>query len=345
MSTVKEINQPIIKKVSNYSLSADSQGFNWRSAREKLLEYSLLTTTIFASAIVLIIIFFVAQKAWPIFKYNGLGFIFGSGWDQQINASWSALTPKWKFGAFPIIAGSIMTTGGALLLTTIFGLGCAIFLAELSPRYLRKPFETMVRLLAAVPSVVFGLIGLLVVVPFIQKYFISNELALKYAAKAPLDGHSYLAGVVVLTFMIMPFFISMAADAIKAVPHSYKYGSLALGATHWSTIMRIIIPSAIPGIVAGLILASARAIGEAIALSMVTGSIAFLPNPAHGLPFFVEPLRTMAATIVSTGDGMGVKTIESAAFALGTLLLISSLILSLAARVTLQWFSKKVATR
>jgi phosphate transport system permease protein len=181
-----------------------------------------------------------------------------------------------------------------------------------------------------------------VVAPAINKLFITNDLVMKYIQIAPLDGTSLLAGMIVLTFMIMPFFITVATDSINALPKQYRDGSLALGLTHWRTITRLLLPAALPGIIAGLILATARGIGEAIAMSMVTGSVGFIPNPAHGFVFFLEPLKTMAASIVDNGEAFPVEIIKSTLFALGALLLSFSVLLSLVARVFTKWFSKRV---
>ncbi len=289
--------------------------------------------------------FFVMQKAWPVIAHNGIRLITTGGWDQQVNDAWAATEPHWRYGALPLVVGTLITTTGALIITALLGLGTAIFLAELAPARLRKPVESVVRLLAGIPSVVFGLIGLMVVVPFIQNKFVPDALALKYANIVPLDGYCLSAGIVVLSFMILPFFVTVATDALNAVPRTYKEGSLALGLSHWRTITRAMIPIAAPGIIAGIILAAARAIGEAIALSMITGSVGFLPSLKHGLVFFLEPVRTLAAAIVENGEGFGVNTMDYALFSLGTLLLFFSLILSLSARLIFKWFQKKMMVR
>lgn len=329
---------------STADMQAGARRRPWRLWREKILEYGLLAVTIFCSIIILFIIVFVTQRALPVLQYNGLHFITTGGWDQQFYDAWMAgdFAPLWDFGALPLIAGTMFTTAGALLLAVPLGLGCAIFLAEFAPYRLRRPVESVVRLLAAIPSVIYGLVGLLVVVPFILEHFISNELAAQYIQFAALDGTSLLAGVLVLTLMIMPIFISLATDALRAVPRSYKEGALALGVSHWRTITRLMIPVAGPGITAGAILAAGRAVGEAIALSMVTGSVAFIPNPAHGWVFFLEPLRTMASTIVDNAEGMSVATLESALFGLGFLLLFTSLVLSIMARLVARRVQKGV---
>ena len=321
-------------KTAAVNLQLHRGKLTWRSWYEKIVEYGLLAVTILCSIFIVFIIIFLVQKAVPVLKYNGLDFITTGGWDQQFYQAWRAgdLNPRWQFGALPLIVGTILTTTGALVIAVTLGLGCAIFLAEFAPYWLRRPVESIIRLLAAIPSVIYGLVGLLVVVPFILDHFISDELAARYIQFAALDGTSLLAGVLVLAFMIMPIFTSLATDALRAVPRTYKEGALALGVSHWRTITRLMIPVAGPGLTAGAILAAGRAGGEAIALSMVSGSVAFIPNPAHGYVFFLEPLRTMASTIIDNAEGMSVVTLQSALFALGTLLLVASLALSLMAR-------------
>ena len=153
-----------------------------------------------------------------------------------------------------------------------------------------------------------------------------------------------LAAIVVLTFMILPFFVTVATDSLRAVPRSYVDGGLALGMTRWRTIMRIQLPTAAPGLIAGLVLAAARGIGEAIAISMVAGAIAFMPNFAHGpLYMLLEPIRSMASAIVENGgEAMDVPSIAAALFGLATLLLAFSITLSMIARWAFGLFSRRM---
>lgn len=305
-----------------------------QSLKENLIKHLLFAFTFFSSILIFFIITFLVYKAMPVFKANGLDFVLQGGWDESFINAWqaSAGEPLWQFGALPLIAGTFYTTLGALLVTIPFGLGCAIFLTEMCPYWLRKPLESTVRLLAAIPSVVYGLIGLMVIVPLITKTFITDKLALQMIQQCALDGTSLLAGIIVLSMMIGPIFIALSTDALRSVPRHYKEAAFALGVSHWRTIVKIMLPVARKGILAGAILATGRAIGEAIALSMVTGSVAFIPNPAHGLVFFLEPLRTLASTIVDNSEGMSVATCESALFACGTLLLLSCVMLNIFAK-------------
>ena len=316
---------------------------HWFS-KENLIEKLLFIFTLLSSILIFFIIFFVISRGLPGLQASGFGFFTSGGWDKQFTEAWLAGAKQSvaAFGALPLIAGTVLTTLGALLVAVPLGLGCAIFLTEMCPAWLRKPLESAVRLLAAIPSVIFGLVGLIIIVPFIAKNFITNEMGLKMIKIAALDGTSILAGVIVLSMMIVPIFISVASDALTAVPRKYKEASAALGVSHWRTITRIMIPVARQGIMAGAILATGRAIGEAIALSMVAGSVANLPSPAHGMVFFLEPVRTLASTIVDNAEGMSVASCESALFACGSLLLLSSVVLSIMARLVSSRVSREV---
>jgi ABC-type phosphate transport system permease subunit len=157
-----------------------------------------------------------------------------------------------------------------------------------------------------------------------------------------LTGESLLAGILVLTFMILPFFVTVATDSLRAIPDSYRLGGLALGLNNWRAITRLTIPPAIPGLVAGLTLAAARAIGEAIAISMVAGALGHIPDVRHGFVFFLEPIRTLASAIVENGEGMDTPQVSASAFALATILLVFSLMLSLAARAAFGAFAKRM---
>jgi phosphate transport system permease protein len=308
---------------------------------EWLVRPLLLGAALFSGLVITVVIGFVFWKAWPLWQSEGLRFLTQGGWDSQLEDAWSGPSPF--FGAAPLLVGSVLTTAGAVLVAMIVGLGASIFLAELSPVWLRRPIETVVQLLAGIPSVVFGLVGLAVVVPFISDRLTPGNAG-DIVTEVSLDGSCLLAAIVVLSFMILPFFVTVALDSLRSIPRSYMDGGLALGMTRWRTITRIQVPSATPGLIAGIVLSAARAIGEAIALSMVAGALAFIPTFAHGpLYFFLEPVRTMASAIVDTGiDASNIPTIEAALFALASVLLIFSLVLSLTARWAFVMFNRRM---
>ncbi|TLM88425.1 MAG: ABC transporter permease subunit, partial [Actinobacteria bacterium] len=280
-----------------------------RRLSDRLARPLLALAAIVSGAFVLLVIAFVFRYAMPLFVRQGWQFVSTGGWDMQLEDAWSSAHVA--FGALPLILGTVATTAGALVVSITLGLGCAVVIAELAPAVVRTPLETVVQLLAGIPSVVFGLVGLSAVVPFLTKLVPAD--AVDRVADVPLEGASLVAGIVVLSFMILPFFVTVAVDSLRAVPRSYTSGGLALGLHRWRVISRIQIPAAMPGLLAGAVLAAARGIGEAIALSMVAGSIAFIPTFKYGLQFFpFMPVRTMASAIVETGgEAMSVPAIEA----------------------------------
>lgn len=314
-----------------------------RRISDRLAAPVLATAAVISGALILLIVAFVFRSGVPLLLKQGWAFLTTGGWDGQLEDAWSNTAAP--FGALPLILGTLITTVGALLVSVVIGLGCAIVIAELAPDAIRRPLETVVQLLAGIPSVVFGLVGLSMVVPFVTRFIPSD--AVDKVTDVPLDGASILAAVIVLNFMILPFFVSVAVDALRAVPRAYVEGGMALGMRRWRSIIRIQVPAAMPGLLAGAVLAAARAVGEAIALSMVAGSIAYIPTIKYGLQYFpFMPVRTMASAIVETGgEAMSVPAIESALFALATLLLLGSLGLSLSARWIVAWYSKKLSLR
>jgi phosphate transport system permease protein len=301
----------------------------------------LMLAALFSGSVVSLVIFFVMEKALPLLRSQAWAFVTRGGWDQSIEEAWSSANVI--FGAKPLILASIYSTVGAVLVSLVLGIGCAIVLAELAPASVRRPVEAVVQLLAGIPSVVFGLVGLSVVVPFITDRILPADAASVYP-DIPLDGTSLMAAIVVLSFMILPFFVTVAVDSLRAIPRSYLDGGLALGLTKWRTITRIQIPAATPGLIAGIVLAAARAIGEAIAISMVAGAIAYVPSLQQGpLYFLLMPVRTMASAIVESGaEAMSIPQIESALFGLAAILLVFSLLLSLVARWSFAWFNKRM---
>jgi phosphate ABC transporter permease protein PstC len=291
--------------------------------------------------VIALVIGFVFWQAWPLWRNEGLRFLTTGGWDSQLENAWTS--GNVFFGALPLLVGSVLTTVGAVLVALVIGTGASVFLAELAPNWIRRPVETVVQLLAGIPSVVFGLVGLMVVVPFITENIVPSNAG-EVVTEVPIDGASLLAAIIVLSFMILPFFVTVATDSLRSVPRSFMDGGLALGMTRWRTITRLQIPSATPGLIAGIVLAAARAIGEAIALSMVAGALAWVPSLKYGPLYGVlMPVRTMASAIVDTGaDASNVPSIAAALFALASVLLMFSLGLSLTARWAFKVFNKRM---
>ncbi|MFI5122750.1 MAG: PstC family ABC transporter permease [Vicinamibacteria bacterium] len=289
-----------------------------------------------ASTILLLIagmIVFVFAKAWPSFANNGLAW-FGAGGsvDQQLtdifNSPADPANYVYTLHAWSLIYATFLITGVSVLIGGAIALLSATFIVEFAPKGLRKILEPVVRLLAAVPSVVYGLIGILVLVPFVGNHIITAEQKESVQYVIQLDGSSILVGILILTVMITPIMVAIVVDALRAVPTSWTEGAAALGVNRARALWTVSIRAARPAIVAAGVLASARALGEAIMLSMVTGSVGFAPNPLDGFTFFLEPARPLAATIVDNAEGLSVKPFGQTLYAFAAILLFSSAMLS-----------------
>ena len=230
--------------------------------------------------------------------------------------------------AWPLIYSTALITLGAVILGTAFALLSAMFIVEFAPRSLQRLLEPVVRLLAAVPSVIYGLIGILVIVPFVGNHLITQGAKDSVAGVIGLSGASWGVGVLILTVMITPIMIAIVVDALRAVPLGWREGSVSLGVNRWRALWTVSVRAARPAIVAAAVLATARALGEAIMLSMVTGSVAFSPNPLDGPIFFIEPSRPLAATIVDNAEGLSVVPFEQTLYAFAAVLLVSAAFLS-----------------
>jgi phosphate transport system permease protein len=223
----------------------------------------------------------------------------------------------------------MLITGLAVAVALVFSVLSAIFIVEFSPERLRRVLEPVVRLLAAVPSVIYGLIGILVLVPFVGGTLISEERKESVANVVQLSGSSILVATVILAVMITPIMIAIVVDALRAIPSAWTEGAAALGVNRWRVMWTISVRAARPAIIAAVVLATARALGEAIMLSMVSGSVGFAPNPIDGLTFIFEPARPLAATIVDNAEGLSVVPFGQTIYAFAAILLVSSMFLSL----------------
>ncbi len=285
--------------------------------------------------VLLAMLAFIFREAWPSFSHNGLHW-FGPGGnaDQQIQTIFTSgdlkQTPQFLIHAWPLIWSTILTTVGAVVISFVCSLFVAVFLVEFAPAWLKRILEPVVRLLASVPSVIYGLIGVLVVVPLIGNHLVSQRAKASVTPVISLSGYSLLAALLILTVMISPIMIAIFAEGLRSVPRGWLEGSLALGVNRWRTFWNIAVRTARPALIAGTVLATARALGESVMLSMVGGSTAFAPNPADGLIFFVEPSRGLAATILHNTDELTSPPMKHTLFAMAAVLLFSSAALSLA---------------
>jgi phosphate ABC transporter permease protein PstC len=274
-------------------------------------------------------------KAWPSFQSNGLSW-FGSGGNVDVQlramdegtplAGHSALYLR----AWPLIWGTIVTTIPAVLIALAISTLAAIFLTEFAPAAMRRALEPVVRLLAGVPSVVYGLVGVLALAPFINNHLISEARRKSVHFVVQLEGADLMLAILILAVMITPIMVALIAGALATVPVSWKEGSAALGVNRWRTIVRVSLRTARPAIVAATVLATARALGEAIMLAMVAGSRGFPANPLDGFTFLFEPARPLAATIAQESGGLTIGPMAHTLYAIAAVLLVSAALLSFA---------------
>jgi phosphate transport system permease protein len=291
--------------------------------------------------LIALMIIFVAIRAWPSFHHNGFGWFTGRGdideqIGRQVNSGARPSAADYEIGAWPLIWATMLTTGLAVLVGLCFSVLSAIFIVEFSPVQLRKVVVPVVRLLAAVPSVIYGLIGILVLVPFVNNHLISEGRKESVQYVINLSGTGLLVSVVILTVMITPIMIAIIVDALYAVPRGWKEGAVALGVNRWRAMWTVSVRAARPAIIAGAVLACARALGEAIMLSMVSGSKGFAPNPADGITFIFEPLRPLASTIVEDAESLNAPAVQATVYSFALLLLFSAFVLSIGA-----WLAKQ----
>ncbi len=275
-------------------------------------------------------------NAWPSFSANGLSW-FGPGGD--VVTQFRAMTagtplpghPLLYFRAWPLIWGTLVTTVPAVLIALVVSTLAGIFMTEFAPAPVRRVLEPVVRLLAGIPSVVYGLVGILAVAPWINEHLISNARKESVQHVVQLNGADLMTATLVLTIMILPIMVAISASALASVPASWREGSAALGVNRWRTIWRVSVRTARPAIAAGLVLATARALGEAIMLSMLSGGRPFEANPLDGLTFLFEPVQPLAATIVKEYGGQSGGPVASTIYAIAAVLLFSAALLSFTA--------------
>jgi phosphate transport system permease protein len=286
-------------------------------------------------ALLLALIVTVFVHAWPSFAHNGLSWFGSSGSvEDQLNAiSLSAQTGGeyvYTFHAWPLIWSTLLITGGAVLIALVSALFVSVFIVEFAPEWMSNILQPVIRFLASVPSVIYGLLGVLVLVPFIGNHLVTEPQKASVAGVISLTGYSLMAAVLVLTVMIAPLMVSIFSDGLRAVKPGWIEGSLGLGVNRWRTTWKIGVRSARPAIIAGTVLAVARAIGEAVMLAMISGSVAFSPNPADGLIFIYEPSRPLGPTIVKNIDQLSSPPFNATLFSIAAVLLFSAAVFSLA---------------
>lgn len=281
---------------------------------ERIVRSALFLCAISAALILSFIVFFLIKESLPFLsKGDILGFLFGTKWKPQDNV----------YGAGVFIAGSVLTTLGALIIAVPLGLACAIFLSEVAPKRAAAIVRPAIELLAGIPSVVYGLFALVVIVGFIQA-----DLGRLVAGDMLPTGKGVLAASLILGIIILPVVISISQDAINSVPRNFREGSYALGSTKWQAITKVVLPAALPGIAAGVVLGVGRAIGETMAVVLVLGNVGMIPSNIIGLDGRGE---TLTSAIMLEMSYASVGSMHYAAlFSLGLTLFAMAFGLSLA---------------
>ena len=278
-----------------------------RKLKEFVIEKLVLICGLASIFFVIIIFLFLLKEGLAVFKtISPFKFIFGK--------SWYPISEPPQLGILPLILGSLLVTLGAAVISIPIGVACAFYIAEIAPLKFKEILKAGIELLAAIPSVVLGFIGMVTLVPWVKAIF-----------KLP-TGLTALSGSIILAFMAMPTVVSIAEDALYSVPKSYKEGALALGATHWQTIWRVLLPAASSGILAAVMLGIGRVIGETMAVMMITGNAALIPQS------ILQPVRTLTATVAAE---MGEAVVGSehyfALFAIGIVLFVISFAINVTA--------------
>lgn len=257
----------------------------------KIGKFTTFICAVLIITITISIIVLIAYKGLATFTKDGVSlksFLFTTKWNPEALPSEGGPF----VGALPFIAGSVAVSLLALLFSAPFGIGIAIFMSEISGGWGRKIMQPVIELFVGIPSVVYGWIGLSVLVPFIRNYIGGM-------------GFSLLAGAIVLAIMIFPTLASVSTDSFNANPADIREGSLALGVTHWQTILMVMFPAAMPGILTAIVLALARAFGEALAVQMVIGNAIRMPT------VLLDPIHTMTSIITMEMSNTTMGTVSN----------------------------------
>jgi phosphate transport system permease protein len=306
-----------------------------RARYPDLFSIVLVAAAIIVPLVTILMIYEIGNGSLDSIKAFGIGFLLSSDWIPNPPNGGPPI-----LGALPSIYGSIVTTALALLLAVPVSLGVALFQTELSPRKMRTPSLFLIEMLAAVPSVVYGLWGLLVLVPFMRDYVnpqLKSTLGFLPLFTGPTTGLGMLTASVILAIMIIPYGSSVMREVIAAVPRSQREASIALGATNWETIRTAVLPFARTGIIAAVVLAMGRAIGETMAVTMVIGNVARI-SPSLFLP--AETIPSVIANEFTEVAGNDVYL--AALFELGLILFAIAFIMNLLGRVIITRLSFKV---
>jgi len=279
--------------------------------REFAVEQLIRLMGVSAIGLVLLIFLFLIKEGGPALLEVPLSNLMGQRWYPTFDI----------YGLAPLILGSLLVTAGAIAISLPLGVATAVFIGEIAPEWVREILKPVIEIIAGIPSVVVGFIGLQIVSPLVREF-----------TGAP-TGLTALTGVFLLAYMALPTIISIAEDALDAVPQSYRNAAYALSATEWQTIWRVVLPAARPGIITAVMLGVGRAIGETMTVMMVAGNAARMPL---GLDALLRPVRTMTATIAAEmGEVARGSTHYHVLFVVGLALFIVTFAINLAAAMTI----------
>ena len=271
-------------------------------------------------ALIFVILGVLFVSALPAIKRFGPSFLWTSTWDPVAEV----------YGAAPMIFGTLASSFLALLIAVPLALGVAIFLTEFSPRWLRQPVAFLVELLAAIPSVVYGLWGVFVLIPFLRNYIvppIKAVLGWMPFFQGPFYGNSLLAGGIILAIMIVPYIAAVSREVLLAVPTGQREAALAMGATRWEAVRSAVLPYGRAGLIGAVILGLGRALGETMAVTMLIGN-------RHDIGLSVlQPAYTMAAAIANEFSEATTSTYLAALFEVGLILFVLTVVVNAVARI------------
>jgi len=282
--------------------------FSRKHLKEDIIKGLLLISAVLGIIVIFSILFFLVKEAYPLPT---------DIWTFLSGESWRPTSANPLFGTLPLIVGTLLVTLGAMVFAVPLSIGSALFISEIASPRIRSIIKPVIELLAGIPSVVYGFFGLIILVDWIYKGY------------GVPTGETWLAGSIILGIMAIPTITSVAEDAINAVPRYYKEGSLAMGATRWQTIRNVVLPSALSGITAAIILGIGRAVGETMAVMMICGNSAIIPTPFWNV---FSPIRTLTSNLgIEIGEVPFGSGHYHALFGVAVLLLIITLFINISA--------------
>ncbi len=289
----------------------------WRIIKEKTLEWFFMANGLFAVVVLLGIFSLLFIEGYPALKHVGFREFF-------LNSHWDPTSPeKESFGILAMVVSTLMVTFGALLIAVPIGIGCAAYIADVANHRVREVLKPVIEILAGIPSVVIGFLGVVLVGPILAKIFNSA------------NGLNAINGSILLAVMTLPTIISISEDALVSVPQEFKSASLALGATRWQTLTRVTIPAALSGIIASVMLGMGRAIGETMTILMACGNAPAFPHS------YTDSVRTMTSAIaIELGETVQGDIHYRSLFIIATVLFIMTFLVNLISDVILQKYQK-----